>query len=70
MAPGLLDLVITNEQGMLTNLQYLPGLGKSDHVVLDFGLACYTAQSLFRAAKLNYHRANILELNRKIAMTD
>ena len=70
VAPSLLDLVITNEEGMLTNLQYLPGLGKSDHVVLDFGLACYTAQSSFRPARLNFHRANFLELNRKIAMTD
>ena len=43
VAPSLLDLVITNEDGMLTSLQYLPGLGKSDRVVLDFGLACYTA---------------------------
>ena len=38
VAPSLLELVITNEEGMLTNLQYLPGLGKSDYVVIDFGL--------------------------------
>ena len=31
-----LDLVFTNEEGMLTNLSYLPPLGNSDHVCLRF----------------------------------
>ena len=70
VAPSLLDLVLTNEEGMLTNLQYAPGLGKSDHVVLNFGLACYTAQSSFQPTRLNFHRADFTELNRKIAETD
>ena len=44
VSPSLLDLVFTNEEGMLTNLQYSPGLGKSDHVLLTFLLACYTTR--------------------------
>ena len=27
--------MLTNEEGMLTDLQYAPGLGRSDHVVLN-----------------------------------
>ena len=34
--PSILDLVFTNEEGMLTNLSYLPPLGNSDHVCLRF----------------------------------
>ena len=32
--PPLLDLVITNEEGMISGLSYLPPLGKSDHLSL------------------------------------
>ena len=34
--PSTLDLVLTNEEGMISDLEYQPGLGKSDHVVLRF----------------------------------
>ena len=32
--PSLLDLILTNEEGMMENIDYGPGLGKSDHVLL------------------------------------
>ena len=34
--PSLLDLVITNEEGMMSDLSYLSPLGKSDHLSLQF----------------------------------
>ena len=39
--PNTLDLVFTNEEGMVKNIQYLSPLGNSDHVVLRFALTCY-----------------------------
>ena len=36
VAPSLLDLMITNKEGMISNLSYLPLLGKSDHLCLQF----------------------------------
>ena len=39
--PNLLDLIFSNEEGMFHNLEYLPGLAKSDHVMLRFTLVCY-----------------------------
>ena len=33
--PHTLDLVFTNEENMVTNLYYLPGLGNSDHVCMS-----------------------------------
>ena len=41
---SVLDLILTNEEEMVTNIKYLPGLGKSDHLVIDFSLICYTEQ--------------------------
>ena len=41
---SVLDLILTNEEEIVTNIKYLPGLGKSDHLVIDFSLICYTVQ--------------------------
>ena len=40
--PSVLDVIFTNEQGMVTNVEYLPGSGSSDHVVLKLSLICYS----------------------------
>ena len=40
--PNLLDLVFTNEKDMVTNLSYLPPLGNSDHVCIQFDVLCYS----------------------------
>ena len=39
--PHILDLVLSNEEEMISDLRYLPGLGLSDHVCLQFMLECY-----------------------------
>ena len=39
--PSLLDLIFTNEEGMLQDLLHRPGLGESDHECLNFQLNCY-----------------------------
>ena len=38
--PSLLDLVLTNEEGMVLILEYQSGLGNSDHLLLIFELVC------------------------------
>ena len=43
--PSILDLILTNEESMVSNLQYKPGLGKSDHLVLEFTYNCYIGSS-------------------------
>ena len=35
-SPSRLDLVFSNEEGMVSNLEYLPPLGSSDHICLKF----------------------------------
>ena len=39
--PSILDLIFTNEDLMVENVDFLPPLGYSDHVVLSFHFICY-----------------------------
>ena len=39
--PGLLDLVLSNEEGMVYNLTHKSGLDESDHTCITFTLKCY-----------------------------
>jgi endonuclease/exonuclease/phosphatase family metal-dependent hydrolase len=39
--PHILDLIITNEETMISNLEHVSLLGKSDHCVLNFDFNCY-----------------------------
>jgi hypothetical protein len=39
--PSTLDLIFTTEEGMLSHLEHLSPLGKSDHCVLTFDFNCY-----------------------------
>ena len=40
-SPNLLDLVLTNEEGMISNLEIHSPLGKSDHGIIYFDFQCY-----------------------------
>ncbi|VDI01481.1 Hypothetical predicted protein, partial [Mytilus galloprovincialis] len=58
--PHTLDLILTNEEEMISNLEYMSSLGKSDHSVLYFDYNCYiNIKNKPRIAKLydhgNYH---------------
>ena len=37
---NILDLILTNEEGMIDTIDHYPGLGKSDHECLVFNLKC------------------------------
>ena len=56
--PHTLDLILTNEEGMITNLTHLPALGSSDHEVLRFDLLCYTSKTDSQDDKLNLNRGD------------
>jgi len=40
--PHVLDLIFTNKENMIDNIQFHPGLANSDHVCMFFDLSCYT----------------------------
>ena len=47
----------------MSALQYLPGLGKSDHVLMQFQLACYTQlSSPTHSKRYNLHKADFARM--------
>ena len=68
--PSLLDLVLTNEEGMIESIEHCPGLGKSDHGILKCQLACYSSTSRPVNAKWNFNKADFLEIDRRISAVD
>ena len=53
--PNILELVLTNEEGMVCNLNSHPPLGSSDHVILTFSLKCYVADVSAATSKPALH---------------
>ena len=68
--PSLLDLVLTNEDGMVRDIQYLAPLGNSDHVVLRFDLVCYTSHKGPQHTRWNYAKGRYNLLRELLAGTD
>ena len=56
--PSLLDLILTNEEGVIQNLAYHPGSGDNGHVSLTFDLTCHSDQNERTQSKPNYFKAN------------
>ena len=52
--PHILDLVLTYEEGMLSNIEHLSPLGKSDHSLLQFTFNCYIQQANSERVKYYY----------------
>jgi len=64
--PTTLDLVFTNEENMVDNVEYLQHLGKSDHLILMFNFNCYVDKNYNMNKKYKYHKGNYLEINNKL----
>ena len=69
--PHVLDLVFTNEENMIDNIQYHPGLANSDHVCVIFDLSCYTPTNEDAVQlKYNVRRANFNKLQKLLDKID
>ena len=55
--PSLLDLILTNETGHISDVNYDSPLGKSDHSTLVFDFHCYYDFSMQRGC-FNYHKGD------------
>ena len=65
-APHTLDLIFSNEEGMVSNLIHLPALGSSDHEVLRFQLSCYTQMRKSDDTQLNLNRGNYNKMAKEL----
>ena len=65
-APSLLDLIISNEEDLISNLQYQPGLWKSDHLCLLFNINCCPVHQPRKITLPNYDRGNYVKMNQEL----
>lgn len=66
--PHVLDLVLTNEKNMVSEMEYLSPLGKRDHCVLQFQYNYYyTMLKIGRRQKMCYDKGNYAEFNKEVA---
>jgi hypothetical protein len=60
--PSLLDLVLTNEENMLSETSYLAPLGNSDHAVITFNYHCYLDPGRERVLRYQFHKGNYRQM--------
>lgn len=60
--PSTLDLIFTNEENMITELDYNSPLGKSDHCVLDFKFLCYLNNEKKRKMRFLYDKGDYCKM--------
>ena len=60
--PSLLDLLITNEENMIENLDIQAPIGLSDHAVISFTYKCYAEVTVEKFTKKKYHQAKYLRM--------
>ena len=65
-----LDLVFTNEEGMVDDISYEQPLGKSHHSTLTFELKCYTKQSESSKPRFILGKANMEEIKKCLGSVD
>ena len=63
--PTCIDLVMTNEEGMVNDIAYLPGIGLSDHVCLMFNFTVYVPPAT-DTEKPRYHIGDYKAINQEI----
>ncbi|KAI8501334.1 hypothetical protein Bbelb_206050 [Branchiostoma belcheri] len=68
--PNVLDLVLTNEDGMVENIEYLPGIGQSDHIRLQFEIKLYTERKDNSKPRLNLYRGDYASIAADLAGID
>ena len=68
-APSLLDLVITNEEGLIDNLEILEPLGNSDHSVISYDIVC-EQEPLPPVIKAVYDKGNYVRFDQEMRKID
>ena len=70
--PSVLDLIFSNEENMVENVNLLASLGKSDHLVLTFNLVCYTIShpKNEQKSKLNFFKGDYVSIREELDKID
>ena len=65
-----LDLIFSNEQGMVDNVEHNPPIGKSHHVVLQWRINCYCELQIIQKESVQYHRGDYEGFNEYLSQQD
>ncbi len=65
--PNILDLLLTDDERIIRNIDYQSPLGKSDHAVLQFEVLCYTKVQEYKRLKYYFDSANYEAMKRDIS---
>ena len=65
--PNTLDLILTNEEGMVENIKYTAPVGKSHHTWLRFTLCVYTRSTRNRENSYKYHKADFDNMRKTVS---
>lgn len=69
--PSILDLVLSNDENLVTEIKYDQPIGKSDHLTLQVSLQLYVhLEQKHYQPRRNYWKANYNEINRYIENFD
>ena len=60
--PSLLDLVLTNEDDIIDNIQYLPPLGRSDHICMIIETNMIIKNETNNIPRYAYHKGNYAKM--------
>ena len=69
-SPHILDLILTNEEDMVQDIAYHPGLGLSDHVCICFTVLCNGNRAPSQIPRLNLYRANYDGMRESLSAID
>ena len=67
---NILDLIFTNEEGMIEDVTYESPLGKSDHAVLLINHRCYTETTTYTKLKFYYNQGDYSGMSNKLEQCD
>ncbi|XP_060577593.1 uncharacterized protein LOC132734763 [Ruditapes philippinarum] len=68
--PSTLDLVFSSEELLVNNIEHFSPLGKSDHIVITFGIDCNSSNEAYMKESFTYDRGNYDEMKTYLSNVD
>jgi len=65
---NVLDLLLTNEGDMISDLIMRPPIGKSDHVVLNFKINCYANRTQYKNETCQYNKGDYDKMREELSL--
>jgi hypothetical protein len=68
--PSVLDLIISNDENIISDIEYAPPLGKSDHVVMNFNVLCHAERSQPSCSKFIFDKGDYTTMSTSLSDLD